>query len=146
METHGSGSGTGGRIPAAAKVERKNQPMEAIRVVIDEPAGRCLTKPNGTITGWFGIHQYEIPDDFQFRVGPIALPYTLLRREDVEEALPEYGVTGFRIRFDLMNFLPYIDEKGMLIQLTVLDFHPFPLRFSIQESALAICVSAASGV
>lgn len=120
--------------------------MDASRVVIDEPQNRCITKPSGAISGWFAIHNYEIPEEFQFRVGPIVLPHTVLKREDVETAMPEYGVTGFQIRFDLNNYLHYIDDNRLTIRLILPDYHPFAVRLTIKEGVLVSCIAAASGV
>jgi hypothetical protein len=120
--------------------------MDTSKVVIDDPQTRCLTKPSGAINGWFAIHNYEIPEEFQFRVGPIVLPHAVLKREDVEAALPEYSVVGFQIRFDLNHYLLYIDDNRLTIRLIVPDHYPFAVRFTIKEGVLASCIAAASGV
>jgi hypothetical protein len=144
MENHGAGSGLGQRIHTASQVNGSDKQMNVSKLIIDHPGNRRLTKMSGTISGWFAIHRYEIPEEFHFQVGPLVLPHTLARREDVEGAMPEHGVTGFQIRFDLMNYLPYIDDKGLMIELLLPDFDPLPLRFAIEENALASCIAAAS--
>jgi hypothetical protein len=119
--------------------------MTISKLVIDEPRNRCITKPSGTIKGWLALHNYEIPEDIQFRVGPIILPHTLSKREDVEGAMPEHGVAGFQIRYDLSGYLLYIEDQSLSIKLTLPDFSPLTLRFKIQEGVLASCIAAASG-
>lgn len=119
--------------------------MEVSKVVIDTPHDRCIAKPSGAIIGWLAVHHYEMPE-LQFRVGPIILPHTILKREDVEGAMPEHSVAGFRVRFDLNDYLLYIDDNRLTIQVTLPDFDPLSLRFTIMEGVLASCIAAASGV
>jgi hypothetical protein len=146
MENHGADPRLGKHIPEATKlVQYGDGQMDVSKLVIDDPADYRLTKPAGTIRGWFAVHRYEIPEDFQFCVGPLVVPHRLLRRQDVEGAMPEHSVTGFQMRYDLMNYLPYIDEKGLLIRLELPDFDPLPMRFIIEERALANCIAAAAG-
>lgn len=120
--------------------------MEVSRVVIDQPHNHCIAKPAGAINGWFALHNYESPEEFQLRVGPLILPHTVLKREDVEAAMPEHSVVGFQVRFDLNNYLLYIDENRLVIQVLIPGFDPVSLRFTIKEGVLASCIAAASGV
>lgn len=121
-------------------------PAGAVRVEVDNPDDCCITKPSGVISGWFATADWENPEEFQFRVGPIILPHTHNKRADVEGAMVGHRVAGFQIRFDLIDCLPYIEDNRMVIQLVLLDYQPFPLRFTVKESALASCLAAAGGV
>jgi hypothetical protein len=120
--------------------------MEISKIVIDQPRDRCITQAVGAINGWFAIHYYEIPEAIEFRVGPIVMPHMLCRRPDVEGSMSEHTVTGFQVRFDLMNYLPYIQESGLLIQVSMHGFHSLPLRFTVKDAALAACIATAGGV
>jgi hypothetical protein len=120
--------------------------IEVTRVVIDQPQNRCLTKPVGAIKGWFALREKEeLPEELQFRVGPIILPHTVMKRPDVESAMPEHIVMGFQVRFDLSNYLLYIHDGRLVIDVTISGYDPFRLQFKIQESAMAVCIEAASG-
>lgn len=119
---------------------------EVTRVVIDQPQTRCLTTAVGAINGWFALREKEeIPEELEFRVGPIILPHVMLKRPDVEDAMPEHIVVGFQIRFDLSNYLLYIADGRLVIDATIAGYDPFRLQFKIQDSAMAVCIAAASG-
>ena len=121
--------------------------MEVSKIVIDQPQNRCLTKPSGAINGWFALRgQDDIPEELEFRVGPILLPHRIIKRPDVEGAMPEYRIVGFQIQFDLSNYLLYIQDNRLVIRVTMPEYEPFRLKFTIQESAMAMCIAAASGV
>jgi hypothetical protein len=141
MENHGASPSLGKHIHAGPEV------MEVSRIVIDQPQNRRLTKSYGAITGWFALRgQQEVPEEMEFRVGPIILPHVVLKRPDVEGAMPEHTVLGFQVRFDLANYLYHIKDNHLDIQLTMADYDSMRLRFTIQESAMAACIAAASGV
>jgi hypothetical protein len=118
--------------------------MKVSKVVIDQPYNRRLTRPTGVITGWFAIHDEVIPEEFEFRTGPITLPHTVLRRPDVEGAMPDCTIVGFQIRFDLSNLLLYLQEDRLVVHLTMADYEPVRLQFTFQEGALAEFIAAAS--
>jgi len=118
--------------------------MRVSKVIIDQPKDRCITKAAGTINGWFAIHDEVVPGAFEFRVGPILLPHTSMKRPDVEGAMPEFTIVGFQIRFDLSDYLLYLGGGKLVIRVTVPEYDPFRLQFTIKESALAACIAAAS--
>jgi len=118
--------------------------MTVSKIVIDAPQHRTLTKPAGAITGWFAIHDREIPQTIEFRVGPVVLPYRYLTRPDVEGTLPEHNVSGFQVWFDLSDYLLYIEDRRLVINLKIPDHLPLSLQFNITENAMAACIAAAS--
>lgn len=120
--------------------------MKVSKVIIDQPENRCIAKASGVINGWFAVHDEVFQEEYQFRVGPILLPHKVLKRPDVEEAMPEHTIVGFQIRFDLSNYLYYIDDGKLVIHVTISDYDPVRLQFTVQESALAACVAEASEV
>ena len=144
MENHGSGPGPGKPIHEGPQVDRESREMRVSKVKIDQPKDRRITRASGAINGWFAIHDEVVPEEFEFRVGPILLPHTLLRRPDVEGAMPEHTILGFQVRFDLADYLLYIDNNRLVIQLTMPEYDPFRLQFTIKEGALAECIEGAS--
>ena len=94
--------------------------MEVSKVVIDLPEKRRITKASGVINGWFAVReQQDIPEELAFRVGPIPLPHHILKRPDVEGAMPGHAIVGFQIQFDLSNYLLYIQDSRLVIQAAV---------------------------
>jgi hypothetical protein len=120
--------------------------VENVRVEIDNPLDRCLRKPAGSIIGWFAAHTHDMPEEVEFRIGPIRLPHKIIPRPDVEGAMQGYCVVGFEIRYELSNYLPYIDDLKLVIRLIAPEYYPISLRLKIQESALAQCLDSAGGV
>jgi hypothetical protein len=130
-----------------ADLPKLSVPAGSLRIEIDDPLDRCLEKPAGTIRGWFAAIDLEIPEDFTLHVGVISLPYSVVKREDVEAAMPDYTIGGFETRYDLASYLPYIQEDNYLvIRLTLPGYSPYSLRFKIKDSALATCLEAAGDV
>ena len=116
-----------------------------VRVEIDEPENCRIQKPKGRIRGWFAAGKLvDIPETFSFRAGNLALPHRVVRRLDVEGAMPDYVVTGFEIPYDLSTLLARIHDNRLLIHLTLADYDSYPLKFRVDDSALVQCVSAAS--
>jgi hypothetical protein len=145
MENHRADAGSGKHVHAEPQVDRENpQQMRVSKVRIDQPHDRCLTKASGVINGWFAIHDEIIPEEFEFRVGPILLPHKVLKRPDVEGAMPDHTIVGFQIWFDLSNYLLYIQDGRLVIEVKMWEYDPFRLQFTIKESALAACIAAAS--
>jgi hypothetical protein len=118
--------------------------MKVSKIRIDHPKNRSLTQASGAIKGWFAIYDEVIPEEFEFRVGSLLLPYTLMRRPDVEEVMPDYTILGFQVRFDLADYLLYIENNRLVIELTMPEYDPFRMQFKIKESALAACIERAS--
>jgi hypothetical protein len=119
-------------------------PKGALRIEIDDPDKNRIAKPVGIIRGWFASSDLQVPEDFHFQIGASTVPHQVLKRTDVEAALPDYTITGFKIPYDLAPFLPYITNHRLLIHLVLPGFDPCRLWFTIQDRALAICVAAAS--
>jgi hypothetical protein len=151
MANHGSGAGNRGRDVAAVSLDRGGQmeitrlsvPAASVQVEIDEPLDHWIAKPSGAIGGWFATRGGELPEEFYFRMGPVTLPHAIVRRQDVEEAMPEYRILAFQIPFDLFEYLPYVQDHRLVIQLVVAECSPVSLRFRVRESALASCISRA---
>ena len=118
--------------------------VDVDRIKIDQPPDSCIAEPSSTITGWIAIHGHEISDEFQFRVGPITLLHSVIRRRDVENSMPQHGIAGFQIRLDLIHYLPYIQNNVLVIKMMLLGYHPFRLKFTVKENVLARCISEVS--
>ena len=130
-----------------ADLKRLRIPSGALRVEIDAPYDLYLEKPAGDIRGWFAADDIEIPKEFSLQAGGITMPHRVVRREDVETAMPDYTIRGFVIPYDLVSYLPYLQEDNYLvIQLTVPGYNPHTLRLKIKDSALAGCLETAGGV
>ena len=122
----------------------KAVPSGVLRVEIDDPADQLLTGPTGEIRGWFAARDIDLPEDYRFRVGAVAVPHREVKREDVEAMLPYHAVGGFVLRYDLFLYLPYIDGNKFVMQLILPEYRTRVLRFSISEAALAACLASAS--
>lgn len=122
----------------------KAVPSGVLRVEIDDPADQLLTGPAGEIRGWFAARDINLPEDYRFRVGMVAVPHREVKREDVESMLPYHAVGGFVLRYDLLNYLPYIDGNKLVMQLILPEYRTRYLRFTISEGALAACLASAS--
>jgi hypothetical protein len=121
-------------------------PPGALRVEIDDPHDRSLGKPVGIIRGWFATRDLDFPEEFQFQIGGIILPHDVVRREDVEAAMPDYSIMGFTVEYDLSSYLPYVQDNRLVIHLTLPGYDPYLMRFNVDDSALAICLAEAGGV
>ena len=114
---------------------------------VDEPESRVIGKPVGVIRGWFAMRDdVEVPESFEFRLGGVIVPHGIVQRVDVEAALPDYRIVGFTIPYDLSDYLPEIQNNGMVIQLTLPGYDAMFLRFKVEDKALAICLATAGGV
>jgi hypothetical protein len=122
----------------------KAVPSGVLRVEIDDPADQLLTGPSGEIRGWFAARDIDLPEDYRFRVGTVAVPHREVKREDVEAMLPYHAVGGFVLRYDLSLYLPYIDGTKFVIQLLLPEYRNRSLRFTISETAMAACLASAS--
>jgi hypothetical protein len=120
--------------------------MEGLRIEIDDPDDRRIVKPAGVIRGWFAGCGIEMPEAFDFRIDGVLLPSRTVTREDVEEAMPDHTIVAFDIPYDLVNYLPYIEDRRLVIHLKIADYDPVLLRFYIKEEALASCLADAGGV
>jgi hypothetical protein len=118
---------------------------EAFRLEIDRPVDCVIVKPVDVIRGWFSTSGGETLEVLNFRLGGIVVPHVAEERWDVEEVLPEHVVKGFLIPFDLAFYIQYIEDKCLVLQLTLVGYDPIPLTFTIEESALAICLYSAGG-
>src|SRR6185369_14649450 len=116
-------------------------PTGALRVEIVDPDQSRIRKPVGIIRGWFATSDIEVPAGFEFKVGGITLPHSVAKRSDVETAMPDYNILGFNIPYDLFTFLPYITDNRLLVNLILPEYDSLRLRFTIADSALAICVA-----
>lgn len=114
-----------------------------LRVEIDDPADRLITEPSGIIRGWFSSRDQELPDTFEFRIGGIIVPHRVVSRPDVEGAMPDHDVVGFDILYDLFAYLPCIEDSRFTMYLTIPEYDPYPVRFTIKDQALANCLVAA---
>ena len=129
-----------------AELRKIQVPDGTLRVEIDDPQNRCIEKTAGAIRGWFATRGQELPESFCFQLCGKTLPHTLENRMDVEAALPGYAIVGFKIEYDLTDYLLYIQNNRLGIQLQVSDYEPYFLRFTVEDSALAVCLAAAGGV
>jgi hypothetical protein len=129
-----------GTLPERRELEK------GLRIEIDHPEKRRISQPSGVIRGWFAALDRELPETFEFRIDGIVLPYKVVRREDVEKAMPDYLIAGFDIPYDLVSYLPYIENRRLMVHLKLPDFAAIALRFKIEESALASCLADAGGV
>src|SRR5579871_2641735 len=129
-----------------AELKRLNLSPGALRVEVDDPADRRLIEPTGYIRGWFATVDTEIPEDFHLTIAGSALPYDIVKREDVQAALPGHSVVGFRIPYDLSVCLPHIQDEQLIIDLALPGYDPYRLRFKIENSALAACLESAGEV
>lgn len=128
------------------ELRKTGVPSGALRVEIDDPPNRCIEQPVGIIRGWFASSDIEIPDDFSFQLAGIRLPHCIVKREDVEGALPEFTIVGFTIPYDLSDYLPNIQNNRLMIRLMLSGYDPYLMRFTIKDSALSLCLAAASGL
>lgn len=119
-------------------------PDQALRIEIDDPHDRSITQPAGLIRGWFATRDLEIPETFSFQLAGITLPHSIIKREDVESALPGHTIVGFKVHYELQDYLPYIQQNRLAIRLILDGYDSFLLRFTVKDSALAICLAAAS--
>jgi hypothetical protein len=119
---------------------------KGLRLQIDDPENRRITQPSGVIRGWFAALDCELPETFEFRIDGIVLPHKMVAREDVEESMPDHLIAGFDIPYDLVPYLPYIQDRRLIVHLKLPDFDSIALRFKIEESALASCLADAGGV
>ncbi len=119
-------------------------PPGTLRLEIDEPKDRRLTASSGLIRGWFAARDIDLPEEFHFEIGKTIVPHRILKREDVEGAMPGHSVMGFGIHYDLSLYLPYIEENGLAIRLILPEYPTRTLRFKITEGALVNCLAAAS--
>lgn len=114
---------------------------------VDEPENHVIGKPVGVIRGWFAMRDdVEVPEWFEFRLGGVIVPHSVVDRADVEAVLPDYKIVGFTIAYDLSDYLPDIQNNAMVIQLTLPGYDPKLLRFKVEDKALAICLAIAGGV
>lgn len=121
-------------------------PEGGLRVEIDDPQSRSIEKPAGIIRGWFATRGADVPDEFRFQVGGIALPHRVVERVDVEAAMPGHAIVGFELRYDLSDFLPQIQSGRFGIRLSPAGYDSVMLRFKVEENALALCLASAGGV
>ena len=130
-------------VKAITEVRPLHAPAAALRLEIDDPSDRRLTKPSGAIHGWFASSEPEMPDDFDLRLGGLSMRHVVARRLDVEAAMPEYLVVGFTVPYDLSDFLPYITDNRLHFVITVAGYEPHRLRFTITDDALSACLASA---
>ena len=117
-----------------------------MRVEIDDPLTRTIEKAAGELRGWIATSDLELPEVTDFRIGAIVLWHEMVKREDVEEAMPDHTILGFVIRYELATLLPNIQDNRLLIVMTLPGFDPYPLPVKIGEMALALCLETAGGV
>ena len=127
-------------------INKISVPAGALRIEIDEPLGRLIGQPAGVIRGWFASPNEEIGEDFYFQVAGIRLPHCIEKREDVEGALPGLIIVGFKIHYDLSDYLPHIQNNRLNVRLISSAYDPYLLRFTIVDRALGICLADAGGV
>jgi hypothetical protein len=120
-------------------------PDGALRVEIDDPERLCIEKPAGVIRGWVASRGEEIPE-FHFQIGGVTLPHLIESRRDVEEAMTEHVIVGFKIQYDLTDYLLHIQNSRFTIRMTLAGYDPFFFPFKIENGALAICLANAGGV
>ena len=126
---------------------RKTRELVAgLRIEIDDPEDRRIVNPAGVIRGWIAGCGIEMPETFEFRIDGVPLPSRVVTREDVEEAMPDHTIVAFDIPYDLVNYLPYIEDRRLVIHLKLDDYDPVHLRFYIKEAALASCLADVGGV
>ncbi len=101
---------------------------KALRVEIDEPVNQQIVKPAGIIRGWFASRD-PLLEKFHFRVGGTTLSHVVTTRVDVEAALPDHFIVGFRLRYDLAFSLPYIQDNRLTLRLTVPGYDMCFVRF-----------------
>lgn len=121
-------------------------PIGALRLEIDYPADHLITEPSGLIRGWFGSRDQELPEIFEFRIDTMLVPHRVVSRPDVQGAMPNHEIVGFDIHYNLAAYLPYIEDSRFTMCLTMPDYDPYPVRFTVKDHALAICLAAASAV
>ena len=117
-----------------------------LRVEIDDPIDLRIQQPSGILRGWLAARNEELPAAYTFRIGRMTLPHRPAKRLDVEEAMPDYEVCGFEIRYDLSDLLPHIQNQRLTIRLKAAGYEAFLFRFRIDDAAIGNCLSAAGGV
>jgi hypothetical protein len=121
-------------------------PTGRLRVEIDAPADRLVTEASGLIRGWFGSLDQKLPDTFEFRISGMVVPHRLVSRLDVQGAMPDHHIVGFDIPYNLSAYLPYIEDNRFTMCLIMPGYEPYPVRFTIKDHALAMCLATAGGV
>ena len=129
-----------------ADLRKMQVPDYVLQVEIDDPADRRIENPEGVIRGWFAARDMEIQETFRFRIDGLKLPHRVVRRDDVELVMPGHLIVGFEIPYDLLFYLPYIQNNRLTIEMIFPNYNTLSFRFQIAETALAMCVSAAGGV
>ena len=119
---------------------------KGIRVEIDDPENRRIHQPAGLIRGWFAAFDAALPKSFEFSIGGLVLPHRVVKRQDVEEVLPEHLIVGFDIPYDLTSYLAYVDDSCLAIELKLPDYDSITLKFRIEAGAMAACLADAGGV
>src|SRR4051812_19097817 len=102
----------------------KSVPAGTLRLEIDDPQDHCLRTATGEIRGWFAASDIEIPEDYYFEVGSVRVPHLTVKREDVEDVMPGYVISGFVITYDLAEYLPYIDGQFWTLRLVLPEYRP----------------------
>jgi hypothetical protein len=121
-------------------------PEGELRVEIDDPLNRTIDKPSGAIHGWLATRDTELPETIDFRIAGTALPHEIVKREDVEQAMPDHNVMGFVFWYDLATCLPNIEDNRLLVLLTLPGYDPYRMSVKIDEKALAECLENAGDV
>jgi hypothetical protein len=129
-----------------ADLRKMQAPDYVLRVEIDDPADQRIENTEGVIRGWFAARDMEIQETFRFRIDGLKLPHRVVRREDVELAMPGHLIVGFEIPYDLLFYLPYIQNHRLTIEMIAPNYGTSSFRFQIAGTALAMSVAAAGGV
>jgi hypothetical protein len=112
---------------------------------IDDPSDLEIDKPVCDIKGWCSTGSEEGPQNLEFEIGGVPVPYSRLLRPDVDQMYPDWPVAGFLLHLDIGYFIQSVRNLEFVLKVKERSSHA-ELRFSITLAALNTCLAAASSV